>query len=56
MKKIIASFLLVSAAALPGAVQARTLSLTTELQNYGGEGAYLAFYVTDASGDRQSAL
>ena len=56
MKKIIASFLLVSAAALPAAVQARTLSLTTELQNYGGEGAYLAFYLTDANGKYQKTL
>lgn len=50
MKKIIASFFLAGAVALPGLVQARTLTLNTQLQNYGGEGAYLALYLTDASG------
>ncbi|MGV8897757.1 MAG: DUF2271 domain-containing protein [Burkholderiaceae bacterium] len=56
MKKIIASLFLVSAVALPGLVQARTLTLTTQLKNYGGEGAYLAFYVTDASGKYHKTL
>ncbi len=56
MKKTIASLFLVSAVALPCLVQARTVTLNTQLQNYGGEGAYLAFYVTDASGKYQKTL
>jgi hypothetical protein len=56
MKKIIASLFLASAVALPALSQARTLTLSTQLQNYGGEGAYLAFYLTDASGKYQKTL
>ncbi len=56
MKKIIASLFLASAVALPALAQARTLTLSTQLQNYGGEGAYLAFYLTDASGKYQKTL
>ena len=36
--------------ALPVAAQGRSLSLSTTLKNYGGDGAYLAVYLTDASG------
>ena len=56
MKKIITSLFLASAVALPALAQARTLTLSTQLQNYGGEGAYLAFYLTDASGKYQKTL
>lgn len=56
MKKIIASLFMAGAVALPGLAQARTVTLNTQLQNYGGEGAYLAFYVTDASGKYQKTL
>ncbi len=56
MKKIIASLFLASAVALPALAQARTLTLSTQLQQYGGEGAYLAFYLTDASGKYQKTL
>ncbi|EGF31552.1 hypothetical protein IMCC9480_3740 [Oxalobacteraceae bacterium IMCC9480] len=56
MKKIIAALFLAGAVALPGLVQARTLTLNTQLQNYGGEGAYLALYLTDASGKYQKTL
>lgn len=38
------------ALALPAAAQARTLAVTTQLKNYGGDGAYLAVYLTDAKG------
>ncbi len=56
MKKIIASLFIASAIALPALAQARTLTLSTQLQNYGGEGAYLAVYLTDASGKYQKTL
>lgn len=36
--------------ALPIAAQAREVTLTADLKNYGGNGAYLAMYLTDAKG------
>ena len=56
MKKIAASLCLAGAIALPGLVYARPLTLTTQLQSYGGDGAYLAIYVTDANGQYKKTL
>lgn len=56
MKKIIAGACLASAFTLPGLVHARPVVLTTQLQSYGGNGAYLAFYVTDAAGKYKKTL
>lgn len=39
-----------------GIRQARDVTFTTELQNYGGDGAYLALYLTDAAGEYQGTL
>lgn len=50
MKRIVASLCLAGAIALPGLAYARPVTLTTQLQSYGGDGAYLAIYVTDANG------
>ena len=50
MKSILATLALTTALVLPGLAQARPVTLTTQLKNYGGDGAYLALYVTDASG------
>jgi hypothetical protein len=36
--------------AVPVLAQARQVTLTTQLKNYGGDGAYLAVYLTDAKG------
>ncbi|MBS0608589.1 MAG: DUF2271 domain-containing protein [Comamonadaceae bacterium] len=36
--------------ALPVLGQARQVTLTAQLKNYGGDGAYLAVYLTDAKG------
>lgn len=36
--------------ALPALAEARTVTLTTTLKSYGGNGAYLALYLTDAQG------
>lgn len=45
------SLLALSAAlALPGLAAARPATVHTTLKNYGGDGAYLALYLTDASG------
>lgn len=38
------------ALALPGLAHSRTLTLSAQLKNYGGDGAYLAAYLTDAKG------
>lgn len=56
MKKTALSLMLASAIALPGLAQARPVTLSTQLKNYGGEGAYLAVYVTDAQGKYQKTL
>lgn len=56
MKKLAAVLGLASVLALSGAAQARELTLTSELKNYSGNEAYLAFYVTDANGQYQSTL
>lgn len=50
MKSLLATLALTTALTLPGLAQARPVTLVTTLANYGGSGAYLAFYVTDASG------
>lgn len=36
--------------ALPILAQARDVTLTTQLKNYSGDGAYLAIYLTDSNG------
>lgn len=56
MKNLITRACMASALALPLAVQARPVVLTTQLHAYGGNGAYLAFYVTDAAGNYKKTL
>ena len=56
MKKLTSSLCLAGMFALPGMVQARPVTLTTQLQNYSGNGAYLAIYVTDATGQYKKTL
>ncbi|MCB1987536.1 MAG: DUF2271 domain-containing protein, partial [Burkholderiaceae bacterium] len=36
--------------ALPALAHSRQVTLTAQLKNYGGDGAYLAAYLTDAKG------
>ena len=50
MKPLLATLALTTALTAPGLVSARPVTLATSLNNYGGDGAYLAYYVTDASG------
>ena len=47
---------LAGALALPALAEAKQVTLTTELTSYGGDGAYLAYYVTDASGEYVGSL
>jgi hypothetical protein len=51
-----ASLGLAAAIAFPALAEARTVTLTTTMNNYGGNGAYLAIYLTDAQGKFQSTL
>lgn len=50
MNKFVSSLALIAALSLPGAAFARPVTLTAKMKNYGGNGAYLALYVTDAKG------
>ena len=56
LKTLAALLFLAGAVAAPGLAQARPVTLTTQLQSYGGNGAYLAFYVTDATGQYKKTL
>lgn len=56
MKKTFFALSLVVTMALPAFAQAREITFTTELVNYGGDGAYLVLYLTDASGNFQGTL
>lgn len=56
MKHIATFVCAASALALSGHAYARPVTLDTQLQNYGGSGAYLAVYVTDAAGKYQRTL
>ena len=50
MKSLLAMLALTTALTVPGLAMARPVTLTTTMNAYGGDGAYLALYVTDASG------
>lgn len=56
MKKALTTLCLFAGLALPATAEARTLTLNTTLNNYGGNGAYLAIYLTDAQGKVHSTL
>ncbi len=56
MKSLLAILALTTALALPGAAMARPVTLTTALKDYGGNGAYLAIYVTNAKNDYVGSL
>ena len=50
MKSVFAALAVTTALTFPALALARPVTLTTQMNNYGGDGAYLALYVTDASG------
>lgn len=56
MKSLVAALGLTTALVLPGMALAREVTLTTNLKNYGGDGAYLAYYVTAADGTYVGSL
>lgn len=56
MKSVLATLALTTALTLPGLAMARPVTMTTTLNSYGGQGAYLVLYVTDASGAYAGSL
>ncbi|MGO4916166.1 DUF2271 domain-containing protein [Pseudogemmobacter sp. W21_MBD1_M6] len=50
MKSLLTALAMTTALTLPGMAFARPVTLTATLSQYGGQGAYLALYVTDAKG------
>lgn len=56
MKSILAALALSTALTVPDLALARQVTLTTTLNAYSGNGAYLALYVTDASGAYAGSL
>jgi hypothetical protein len=56
MKSLTAALALCTALSAPAAVAARPVTLNTTLNPYGGDGAYLSLYVTDASGKYVGSL
>ncbi len=56
MKKFAATLVLATSIALPALAEAKTVTLNTTLKSYGGNGAYLAIYLTDAQGKFHSTL
>lgn len=56
MKSLLAALALSSALTVPELAAARPVTLTTTLNAYGGNGAYLAIYVTDAGGAYKGTL
>src|SRR5690554_6104340 len=49
-KSLLTIVAVASALALPSLAHSRQVTLTTQLKDYGGDGAYLAVYLTDAKG------
>lgn len=56
MKKLLFVLGLVMVMALPTYVQAKEVTFTTQLNNYRGDGAYMAIYLTDSNGVYQDTL
>jgi hypothetical protein len=49
-KPLLTALAAACALSVPALAQARQVTLTTQLKNYAGDGAYLAVYLTDAKG------
>lgn len=56
MKSLSAILAMTTALTLPGFAEAKSVTLSTQLKSYGGNNAFLAFYVTDASGAYKGSL
>ncbi len=49
-KPVITALVAAATLAVPALAQSRPVTLSTTLKNYGGDGAYVAIYLTDPSG------
>ena len=49
-KPVLTALIAAAVLASPALAQSREVNITTQLKNYGGDGAYLAVYLTDAQG------
>ena len=56
MKSSLMTYAIIAGLSLPAAAEAKQVKLSTTLNTYGGNGAYLAIYLTDAQGKVQSTL
>lgn len=56
MKQFLTALALSTALTFPGVALAQPITLTTTMSQYGGDGAYLAIYVTDAKGAYAGSL
>lgn len=56
MKSLLAMLAVTTALTIPGIASASQVTFTTTMRDYGGPGAYLAYYVTDASGKYAGSL
>lgn len=56
MKNLTACICVAGALSLPGVVLARPVTLNVQLQNHGGNNAYLAMYLVDATGKYKKTL
>lgn len=50
MKTLLAALAMTTALTLPGIAMAKQVTLSTTMTRYGGDGAYLAMYLTDPKG------
>ena len=56
MKKTLALLALTTALTVPAFASARPVTFTVDMTRYGGDGAYVALYVTDSSGAYAGSL
>mgnify|MGYP001204039751 CR=1 FL=1 len=56
MKKSLVTLGIMAGLSFSSAAEAKTVTFTTALNSYGGNGAYLAIYLTDAQGKLHSTL
>ena len=56
IKSLLAALAVTTVLGFPAAAMAKPVTLTTTIKSYGGDGAYLAIYVTDKSGAYAGSL
>lgn len=56
IKSLLTALVVSTAMTIPVLAQAKTVNMTTTLTQYGGQGAYLAIYLTDTSGAYAGSL